>query len=92
MTVIHKGAAGTRTLDLHNPDGSHVGTARTAGGRDLEQHERRIKAHLQDHKDLEAERRAAGVCPFVNWGVGCILTPDHDGDHEHEPDAFPLIP
>lgn len=39
----------TRVDDLHHPDGSHVGTARTANGRDLEQHETRIHAHLAEH-------------------------------------------
>lgn len=91
MTILHKHDRG-RTADLHNPDGSHVGTARTTNGRDLEQHERRIKAHLEEHKRVEADRRAAGVCPFVNWGVGCILPPDHQGDHDPGVDAFPSIP
>lgn len=45
MTHIH----GQRDADLHDEYG-HVGTARTANGRDLEQHERRIKAHLAMHE------------------------------------------
>lgn len=39
----------TAADDLHNADGSHIGTARTANGADVEQHERRIRAHLAEH-------------------------------------------
>lgn len=91
MTILHRGAKGTRTLDLHNPDGSHIGTARTANGRDIEQHERRIRAHLAEHREYELSR-GADECPFINWGVACTLPAGHDGDHDPGPDAFPPIP
>lgn len=41
--------------ELHHPDGSHVGTARTANGHDVERHERLIREHLAAH--------AAGTIP-----------------------------
>lgn len=57
---------GMRDADLHLEDGvEHRGTARTANGRDLEQHERRIRAHMAAHKldeqDLADELSAVGA-------------------------------
>lgn len=40
---------------LHDAAGNHIGTARTANGRDLERHEAAIRAHLAEH--------AAGTAP-----------------------------
>lgn len=82
MTTIRRGDA-----DLHNPDGSHIGTARTANGRDLERHERRIRGHLEEHKLIEAEQAAKGLCPYINWGDVCLLPAGHDGDHDRGKDA-----
>jgi hypothetical protein len=39
--------------DLHHDDGSHRGTAPTTNGRVLEQYERRIRRHLEQHADLD---------------------------------------
>lgn len=50
MTSLRRGDA-----DLHDPvSGEHRTTARTANGSELERHERRIAAHLREHKARDA--------------------------------------
>lgn len=52
MTHIH----GERDAGLHDEvTGEHIGTARTANGRDLERHEARIRGHLAAHADADGD-------------------------------------
>lgn len=41
---------GQRDGHLHNEDGTHITTARTANGHDLDIHERQITRHLAEHE------------------------------------------
>ena len=53
MTTLRKGDA-----DLHHADGSHRSTPPTANGRVLERHERRLRAHLEEHAQTAGESEA----------------------------------
>lgn len=53
MGQIRKGDPFKR---LHNPDGTHVGTARNARGFDVESHENAIRRHLAEHRHAAANR------------------------------------
>ena len=44
MTTLRR-----QDADLHHEDGSHRSTPASANGRVLENHERRIRAHLEEH-------------------------------------------
>lgn len=148
MTVLHRHERDS-TLDLHNPDGTHVDLGQfrieahtgSFSGKPIytlqymgppesfgygvwedvktfdsqadaegfqanpepwfangDDRYRRLAEHLAEHERLEAERLAAGLCPFINWGVPCVRPAGHPessdglGGHEHAPDAFPMIP
>lgn len=53
MGQIHKGEP---FRHLHNPDGTHATTARTANGRDVELHENAIRRHMANHRYAAAHR------------------------------------
>lgn len=39
--------------DLHHPDGSHRSTPPSTSGHMLENHERRLRRHLELHREIE---------------------------------------
>jgi hypothetical protein len=41
---------GTQDRDLHDENGEHISTARTANGTAVARHERRIRAHMEAHR------------------------------------------
>lgn len=51
--------------DLHNADGSHISTARTANGADVERHERQIRAHLAGREAVAPATPSAPRVPTV---------------------------
>ena len=75
---------GTRDADLHLPDGSHRSHARTANGRDVEQHERRIAAHMEGHrtdmasftqKQIDGVKEAAAPLEGSPYALSYITAP-----------------
>lgn len=73
MTHLHPGDE-----DLHDETyGEHRGTARTANGRDLEQHERRIKTHLAEHQRIASD--LARLCVPVDSEDGVRYEPWTNG-------------
>ena len=61
MTHLTRGDA-----DLHYPNGEHRGTPASTNGTDLENYERRIRAHLESHAAARASHSAEDPFP-MEW-------------------------
>lgn len=73
---------GRRDGSLHHPDGSHRSTARTANGRDVETHERKLSEHLVEHAAIEQRWQSPDVRKVVEQALKANAERDHRADYE----------